>query len=216
MKKVISLIVFAVASLGAVESQKVMGPASYTDKVFDTLTTMGPLTGTGLTAATIDVYGPTYLYKGSEIGTATIRGPLVANNTSFNGPVEVYGNIQASDSDFKDDLTIDGDDSTLVTLENSSAGGITIATSASEVQQTNSGFTASYTISTKKDLPKGPQVVLKGKKTLVAGPIQFIGQSGTIILSDNATFTGKVLNGKVQKELLERTKATTQKEGVTS
>ena len=135
----------------------------------------------------------------------------MASNTSFTGPVEVYGNIQATDSDFKDDLTIDGDDSTLVILENSSAGGVTITTSVSGVQQTSSGITVSYTISTKKELPKGPQVILKGKKTLVNGPIQFIGQPGTIILSDNATFTGKV-----RKEVLNSAKATTQKEGVSS
>ncbi len=216
MKKIISLIVFAVASLSAIESQKVMGPASYTDKTFDTLTIMGTLTGTGLTAATIDVYGPTYLYKGSEIGTATIRGPLTASDTSFTGPTEVYGNIRATDSDFKDDLTIDGDNSTLVTLENTTAGPIHITTPVSGVQQTSSGISFSYVFSTKKEMPKGPRVVLKGNKASISGPIEFIGQPGTVILADNATFTGKVLNGKVQKEALENKKATTQKEGVPS
>ncbi len=202
MKKILLVLLTLMAGrvLAAAKTVKVMGPGNYMNESFNGIETMGPLTGSGLKANTIDVYGPAVLSQDSQIGTATIRGPLTASKTTFTGSVEANGNIQAQDSSFEGDLTTEGNDIE-VKLENTRAKTITISAQTSGVQKSSSGGSIfSYFFSTKKKKPEGTRVILKGKNTLVNGPIEFINGEGTVILEDNATYTGKILGGKLAKK----------------
>lgn len=200
----LSFMLCTVATVGAA-TETVMGAASYTDKTFDSLEIMGTLTGLRLKASTIEVYGPTNL-KGSVIGTARILGPLTAQDTVFNGAVEAHGAIQAVDSTFKDTLSTDGTEIEVL-LENSTAESMSITSMKSRIQKSSHGISVSYVSGTKKKEADGMRVILKGKKTLVAGPIEFINEPGTVILSDNATFNGHIINGKIQTKAVETKKS---------
>jgi len=190
-----------------------MGPGKYTNKNVDSLQIMGPLTGAGLTASTIDVYGPTILSKGSEIGTAIIRGPLTATDTIFTGTVKTYGAVQATDVTFNDSLSVEGND-THVSLDNSSAQGITIIGSESGSHISASGSSVSYSFSSSKKKAPGNRVILIGKDTVVTGPIEFVNSSGTVTLMDGATYVGTLINGTLQKEESIKAAPTKLKEGV--
>lgn len=207
----LSFMLCTIATAGAA-TETVMGAAAYTDKTFDSLEIMGTLTGSRLKASTIEVYGPTNL-KGSVIGTAIILGPLTAQDTVFNGAVEAHGTIQAVDSTFKDTLSTDGTEIE-VSLENSAAETISITGIKSGIQKSSSGTSVSYVSGTKKKEADGMRVILKGKKTVVTGPIEFINEPGTVILSDNATFNGHIINGKIQTKAVETKKSdSSQEEG---
>jgi hypothetical protein len=199
----ITLVSFMVCTIATVNAatERIMSAASYTDKTFDSLEVMGTLTGSKLKASSIKVYGPTNL-KESVIGTARILGPLTAQDTLFNGPVEAHGTIQAVDSIFKDTLSTDGEEIEL-SLENSSAESISITRMKSGIQKKTNNGSVSYVSGIKKKEADGMGVILKGKKTHVAGPIEFIGETGTVTLEDDATFTGEVINGKIEKRKIE-------------
>lgn len=213
------LILVAGSALASTEAtHKVMGPGNFTNTSFNGLETMGPLNGSGLKASRIDVYGPASLSHGSQIGTATIMGPLMATDTTFTGPVEAHGNVQAQDSSFQGDLTTAGNE-VEVKLENTQAKTITISPAqSSSTQSSSSDSIFSYFFSTKKNKtstsePQGARVILKGKKTLVEGPIEFIDGKGTLILEDNAQYTGRIIGGELAKKEVVEKQEESRKEG---
>lgn len=211
MKHVMSMIILcsAVLSIRAT-TEKIMGPGSYTNKTFDALEVMGPLTGKRLKASTIDIYGAASLSEGSEIGSATIRGPLLATQATFSDAVDVHGNIQATDSTFKGDLNTEGNDVRVV-LENSSAQAINLTGIAGTQKSTGGSVWSTFFSSSKKE-PQGSRVILRGKKTSVAGPIEFITTEGKVVLEDNASYAGKIINGTLEKPVELPKKVASEKE----
>lgn len=204
---IVTLFMIVIACrIEAVRSEKSLGPASYTNQTFDSIETMGPLTGSALKARTLEIYGSADLSK-SEIGSATVYGPLKMTETVFKGPIKAHGNVQAVDSTLRSNLTIESNDPGSVILEDSSAKTIYITSEESEYQtnQRKAGFSAYF--STQKKYPEGPQVVIKGAKSSVEGPIEFIGKEGTVILAENATYSGAITNGKLEKESSTKTGA---------
>lgn len=180
-------------------TEKSLGPASYRNQTFDSVETMGPLTGSELKARILEIYGSATLSK-SEIGSAKVYGPLTMTKTVFTGPIKAHGNVQVIDSTLGSDLAIESNDPGRAIIENSSAKAIYIVSEESEHQTADvkTGFSA-YLSTYKKD-PVGPQVVIKGTKSSVAGPIEFIGKEGTVILVENATYRGTITNGNLENE----------------
>ncbi len=128
MKKFMTCTALIVCAAGihlqAARVEKVRGSANYTNRTFDVpLEIKGSLTGDGLKAPKIDVYGPADLTN-SQIGSAIIRGTLSAQGstlkgeTKVSGPAElvqstmeeatIRGPLSAQGSTFTDPITVYG------------------------------------------------------------------------------------------------------------
>jgi len=190
MKQLLLSMIFITAGVSLRAEETVMGSASYSNKTFtSSLTVMGPLKGTQLTAPSLNIYGPANL-SNSHIGSATIQGPLDSLNTEFTGKITVYGNIQADTSTFKKSLMVYGKDIEVV-LQDSETKDITIE--SDDPKNVSVKNIAKNT--TNKQFPI---IHLKGT-THVVGDITFAGKEGAVMIDDTARHTGKVYGARKEQ-----------------
>jgi cytoskeletal protein CcmA (bactofilin family) len=103
----------------------------------------------------------------------SLIGDVEAQAALFNGSLLITGNLDARDSVFKSNITVNG----AVTLSQTHTKSITV------INKTESPSTSA-------------QVKLQGR-TVVDGDIRFEGEEGTVFISPEALITGKVVHGSL-------------------
>lgn len=151
--------------------------------------------------------GPTTC-KNAHFETLTINGPADLNETTFSQKLTVNGPLSAKD--LKAEVIIAKGP---VKLDASFAKNLeafgplvlkdtklhTVVVHSTSIMLNNSLITGNLTIKTATSslFEKQPTLYLKGKSS-IAGTVTFDGEAGVIIIGKNATFEGKVINGKIR------------------